>query len=486
MSPDTLDKSLVDWVKLFFDYGPFFITLFFLIFGVRFAQRALGEAEAVLARASAERGPHAVDRVRYYRRIYAGVWLFSALLVVVSCVWWIARKEIDGTKDYVFRIDVSDVQPSDRLEPYSESLFHRTVDEFDATRRRDTFVAVNEKPLEADQQLVIVHKKGGDAPVGNKYSLKLTKEALSRKSMSFRLTFKDGLYSLEEDRPAAPSKVVLSDLLGIGSAFAGKEQKSVIRAESINYRNAPTMFTESSSGSMVRDARTATQALLDENSSLSKQIAAIDVLEKALASGEVIDFLQAKPGNGAGAKGETMLSYLLTLSRHEDRLLSYKARRLLEKADYLTIVTAIASSQTRLDAAVEKRVLLSLAPADWKAVEERLQRQNTKLPAQQASIVSKANPPLPSATVDGTKYYAKVSWSNLSAQQAECLADKLYRQNSDASSVAEEKKLIASRSVRGLAFDNKSESLVFANAVESCGAKTEFLYKSDARLRQIR
>jgi len=222
-------------------------------------------------------------------------------------------------------------------------------------------------------------------------------------------------------------------------------------------------------------------ALLTETGSIYRQIDALDGLLAAAQRGSLPNLFQRRKGSD-----ETLLSYLITLSHHEDQQLRYKARALLQRVDYLSAVAAIAVGESRQPEEVDRRVLASLDPADWEAVEQHMRKTGASLPDRN-SAPRRGTSPVPSATADGTQYYGVTTWSSLNADQSKCLANVVFRQN-DVTGARPDEALgfVQSRKGFSFTFRTKSEAVVFADATRRCGAATEFLYQGDKKLARFR
>ncbi len=483
MGTATSFSSIRDWVSLFFLYGPFFITLFIMIYGIRQAKGALDKAETTK--------PRDPDALKLYRRIYVAVWMFSALLVIACCWWWFQNYSTESDKKYVLRLDVTDAQPSDRLEPNTNGFFVRTSDAADIARRRDEFVFVKDKPFEEGEEIEIVHKKGVDAMQALKYPIRVA-EIDKKRGSAYKLVFEDGKYSLVSKSAGTKPHKDISDLLGIGVAQA-QTAKSIVGKpfdlRSAAPLSAPNINAPPPAGVLVTPSVVLSAAAYQDHwtselsqarQSISRQIEALDALaEKAAKGGGSLDLLRPVPN--AQSKGETLLSQLMYLSKHQDKLVAYKARKLLDQLDYLT-AAAKAASSAGTATEVQRQILIALTEREWEQIAKRVPTNQKAGFDQQQRLYGKAASPLPSATAEGTKYFAVVTWPALNDSQNKCLAEKIYRQNIDAASLADQLKEINRLRTIGMVFDSRAEAAFFADGVKNCGAKTDFVYNGDKRL----
>src|SRR5262249_41146071 len=145
--------------------------------------------------------------IQYLRRMNTGIWIFTGFLVVATCTWWVLRKDVESTKAYVVRIDISDAQPTDILEPFSDNLFYRNQNPLDAARRKDVSVAVAERPFRLKQPLVIIHKKGADATSGVRFTVPIDKDLLDQRVAEYKLVLntEKGKYELVAASSGNPS-----------------------------------------------------------------------------------------------------------------------------------------------------------------------------------------------------------------------------------------------------------------------------------------
>ncbi len=477
--------SLKDGVELFFLYGPFFITLFIMIYGIRQAKGALDKAD--------DANPPRQDALRLYRRIYVAVWVFSGALVVACCAWWFVNFDNESKKKYVLRMDISDAQPTDRFEPKTEGVFVRTQDINDPDLRRDEFVVVQEKPFLDGDEIEIVHKKGGDAVF--RYPIRLA-DLKEKKGSAFRLKLENGQYQLvpKQSQPV-PANKSAAELFGVTSAHA-QSGHTIIYSKRIE----PAAVVDQNAGLAKPGASLTMPAanspapatiqdywadqLSRKRQTIGRQIEALDALDASLAKDRAaIDLL--RPIAAAEIKGETLLSLLLNLSRHQDKLLAYKAQRLLEKTSYTSSVIKVATT-TGYSPEVQRQALIALNEKQWKGIGAEVSALDKASVSRQQANFAKTPTPVPSATFDGTKYYALVTWPALIESQTKCLAEKLKQQKSESGSSVVDLGNISKGSSVSFTFDSRADATVFADSVKGCGAKTEFVYFGDKRLAATR
>ena len=476
--------SLKGLVEVFFLYGPFFITLFIMIYGIRQAKGALDKAD--------DANPPRQEALRLYRRIYVAVWVFSGALVVACCAWWFVNFDNESKKKYVLRMDISDAQPTDRFEPKTEGVFVRTQDINDPDLRRDEFVVVQEKPFLDDDEIEIVHKKGGDAVF--RYPIRLS-DIKDKKGSAFRLKFENGQYQLVPKQPlAVPATKSAAEFFGIASAHA-QSGRSIIYGKRIEPAaiNPNAVLPKLGASLSTPAAKSPTPATLQDywadqlsrkRQTIGRQIEALDALDAPLARDRAgIDLL--RPIAEAETKGETLLSLLLNLSRHQDKLLAYKAQRLLEKANYTSAVIKVATA-TGYSPELQRQALIALNEKQWKGIGAEVSALDKASVTRQQASFAKTPTPVPSATFDGTKYYALVTWPALIENQARCLIEKLSQQKRESGLPVIDQRNISTGSAMSFTFDSRADATVFADSVKGCGAKTEFVYFGDKRLAATR
>lgn len=486
MTTEATGFSLKGLVEVFFLYGPFFITLFIMIYGIRQAKGALDKAD--------DANPPRQEALRLYRRIYVAVWVFSGALVVACCAWWFYNFDNESKKKYVLRMDISDAQPTDRFEPKTEGVFVRTQDINDPVLRRDEFVVVQEKPFLDGDEIEIVHKKNGDAVF--RYPIRLS-DLNQKKGSAFKLELDgvSGQYQLVPKYPqAAPVKKSAAEFFGIVSAHA-QSVRSIIYGKRIEPAaiNPNAVLPRLGASLATPAANSPTPATLQDywadqlsrkRQTIGRQIEALDALDAPLAKDRAaIDLL--RPIALAETKGETLLSLLLNLSRHQDKLLAYKAQRLLEKANYTSAVIKVATV-TGYSPELQRQALIALNEKQWQGIGAEVSALDKASVSRQQASFAKTPTPVPSATFDGTKYYALVTWPALMENQARCLVEKLSQQKSDSGLPVVDRRNISTGSAMSFTFDSRADATVFADSVKGCGAKTEFVYFGDKRLAATR
>ncbi len=513
MAGDASGFSFKDLVELFFLYGPFFITLFIMIYGIRHAKAALDTA--------GNSKPRDKDAVHFSRQIYVSVWIFSGILVIACCTWWFKNYDQESKKKFVKHMDISDAQPTDRFEPRSDHVFVRTSEINDPSRRRDEIVVINEKPFVENDEIEIVHKKGND-PI-SVFPVRISDLGAVNRT-SYKLVLNNGLYQLKPKHPPLSHALAkVAGFPGINSAYAAElrtiESKPLSRSmdrnvEKISKENARPRpeFTEKSiaksSGSASGRATSAAPSTVaptvvapaplsapsptlqqdywvgqlgQKRQTIGRQLEALDAMANMLNSNSAtLDLLRAVPGSEN--RGETVLSLLLNLAKHQDKLLAYKANLLLEKNHYDRLLVAVTAANSVTTPDNQRQILLALTEQQWQMIASIAPApQKNNVTMQQTTYAKRSNP-VGSATMDGTKYFALISWPALTEKQVDCAAEKIFRHNIESVSLAGEQQNIKKNRSVALVFDSRAEASIFADSISVCGARTEFVYHGDRRL----
>ena len=119
----------------------------------------------------------------------------------------------------------------------------------------------------------------------------------------------------------------------------------------------------------------------------------------------------------------------------------------------------------------QRQILLALTEKQWEMIANMSPAtQKSGVTLQQTNYAKKSNP-VASATLDGTKYFALISWPMLTGKQVNCAAEKIFRHNIDSASLATEQKNIKNNRSVALVFDSRAEASIFADSIGVCGAK---------------
>ena len=471
----------IQLTHLFYQYGPFALSLIILIIMARWGQSIWEKANT--------RTPPASD---YEKAVYAGVFivliLFGLALSGISVYWWWTHRPL-----YWYESQISEVTETDTIE--GDHLFVR-----------NKYYQHNAGPQFRDLHLLLVQS----TPFvdGQKIALKYSKDHELVKSLELLVTLSErtefGIEYGEADkawklvrRGGSPSTLLESRDAGTGSFWAALVPAAFAQATSnikaiipsapppapirqsvdVNKYQSPQMArVANKSTTWTSDLEPAIEVLQDPSALVSAKLRALDRVTSASITdrGNLFNFDFAEPTRVT----EPAFLTIADLTRHTDQEVASKARWILANsplptrhfAELLESRIAARKSQAvkeflRLDPQYSDLVLKEL---DRRGVDASMLKQ-VAAPGNQWQLL------VPTGTSAGDKYFVKADWDSRDAAVTNCLSGVLPRDPNLPLDARTEPAAGQLRGSRYLSDVDKSKVLNMAAAIQKCGGKAAFV-----------
>ena len=378
--------------------------------------------------------------------------------MIISIGWWFRQQPTI----HFFGGVIQDLKPYERLA--SENLYFKTVPKpapFDDDLRETNvhFLAVQDKPFTENDDFEISYGKGTDVN--------------TRESSRFRVKFMPGpepKFKIAFDKSTSTSK-----LIQLNQEPKETQNRSFITLSSAFAFPSSDFATDQGNGIMVA-ARQEGQTIEDvfevlrqEKIEIASKIAAIDHL---VARDATKEFLLQSPDD---------ILVLLDLTRHSDRELAYKAKKVVDGLDVDTLLATVLSSPEkrkretaennlfRIERARAERILKKVLT--YKGVEtKKLLRV-----LEEVRTGDKERLLIPTGSSQGDRYYIKAEWASGNQQIIDCLSELFNGNLRTNRTLDQEKQYMSGRSMRFVYWYSKDWTLGMADNIEKCGGKATFV-----------
>ncbi|HRI38438.1 MAG TPA: hypothetical protein PLO50_07775 [Nitrospira sp.] len=330
----------------------------------------------------------------------------------------------------------------------------------DFQARDEYFLVIKDHPFKENDHFNINYSKG----LSNLGSRVLSLDYRSVPEREWRIDYDEAKdnYSLVDitDHREQPCKEK-SDQSGsllLGSAFA---------FSSDDFTHALRKVVMPTSLQNDNTVESSFDVLRQERQDVARKLAAIEQLNAAVPLRE---FLERNPL-------DTLV--LLDLTRHTDRELAYKVRKLTEQVGINAVLVTALNPPEKLKAWED--LLFRIEPARAEKILEEISTHkdvdSKELFRLRKEVQSgrKARVLIPTASATGDRYYVKAEWTRENQEVVKCLTDVFKGNVPSTRTWTEEKQYMSNRSVR-YAYDySKSWALGMADNIEKCGGKATFV-----------
>ncbi|MCP4633504.1 MAG: hypothetical protein GY855_11305 [candidate division Zixibacteria bacterium] len=433
--------NTASYTELFVKYGPYFLTLLFIMIGFE----------------SLRRSKKAIPENKKVYRLFSYIFIFSGILVsAVSIVWWTTHQ----TAIYVYHGEIKGLQ--DYEEIVSNDLYLKRIEisapSDTSARIHDVhFIIVQNSPFTEDDIYNLYYYKQSGKP--KELPLKYAPDPKLR--FKIKWDTENDQYIL--DRLAVniqPSSFIFN------TAYAQEEiqyEQKIQKAPMRKYRR-PEYEREN-----------IISFLQDETTDVGRKIETLDVLlgfdDDAFR--EIVNSSTSK---------ESMIITLLDLSRHTDMELAYKADKAINGRfnvnDYL-LNELISGSSAKIRKA--RTTLFRMEPQRAREILEKAtsQSNNTLLNSIKEGAQSDTNFKVlrPTGSYEGDQYYVKCQWDPNNQEMFDCLTALFNRELINERNLEEEAMVMKARknNDRYVYWKNKEWALMIAKKIGECGGTASFV-----------
>lgn len=435
--------------------GPFLFAVLFNLIITLVAYRFYNEA-------SKRNAPD--TELNTYRSYFRVVTTFGILLVIISIGWWFRQQPAV----HVFGGVIQDLKPYERIA--SENLYFRTVPkpapfEDDLHETNVHFLAVQDKPFTENDDFEISYGKGTDSSTrqSDKFTVKFTPGPQRKFKVAFdKSTSTSKLIQLNQ----SPKETQSRSFITLSSAFAFP-----LANFATDHRNGIMVVARQDDQTI----ETVFEVLRQEKIEIASKIAAIDQL---VAGDSVKESLLRSPDD---------ILVLLDLTRHSDRELAYKAKRIAEGLDVDTLLgTALISPDKQKRDTAEHilfRIERSRAEKILRGLLAGKGGDSTKLSRvlEEVKTGKKERLLIPTGSPQGDRYYVKAEWASDSQEVVACLTKLFKRTLISTRTLDQEGQYMSGRSMRYVYWYAKDWALTMFNSIQECGGKATFVGVDSSR-----
>ncbi|UCE23687.1 MAG: hypothetical protein JSU74_10355 [Candidatus Zixiibacteriota bacterium] len=433
--------------ELSYQYGPF---LFAVLFTLVISKRARKAYHEVVTRSE----PPATGEERTtYRRIYIGTFVFAVVLVIASVTWWMFNQ----TYHHVFIgsiVDLKDHEQVSSMEMYFRPILHPHLEQLPQMRDEE-FVLVQDGSIPSTRMLDVYYSKGGG------HIQKFEVCCKDGSGSKYRVVWSDSLHTNVLERISSTGEHASVSGNIVWAAEQGEQ--SLFRHQVPFRRDSSARFDP-------------VTVLQDERSDVGSKIVAID---RMLALDDDSLRIIAR----INTDKEPMAQTLLDLTRHSDKELAYKARVLADErcdiegilAEQLKSEDAEKSEQAqqillRTDSAKASAILM--AAEETGSVEDKQKIEQLKMQIQEGS---KSAAVVPTASIDGDRYYVRATWEPSDTTVVDCLTELFNSEPGHNRTMEDEKAIMNDKSERIVWWYSKEWALWIAERIKECGGTAAFV-----------
>lgn len=452
-------SDLLDVASKAAQLGPFLFAVLFLLVVLPLAYKFVNATSA---------GGDSQDVAILRKNFLWYFWLtvsVGIILVIVSVISWFKQQQQQAV--YIYEGVIRNVKPHETI--VSSTLYFRPKHypprgEGDNLRPRDEyFLLIQDKPFNEKDRFDVGFSKGNDAQ--DKKDLTLRHRPDSNPSFRIEWDPTDGAIKIiddpddreessKEDTHAQGWSILLSSAFAspLGD-FTPVKRNGITAATRQNDQTIESVF----------------EVLRQEVKDVARKIDAIDQLGK---DSLVKEFLDQSPND---------ILVLLDLTRHSDRELAYKAKRVAEQVWIDALLVTALSSPDKQKKETAETILFRIERARAERIlEEVLTHKggdSTKLSRllEEIKAGDKERLLIPTGSPQGDRYYVKAEWASGNQQVSDCLAE-LFKGNLRTNrTLDQEKQYMSGRSMRYVYWYSKAWALGMADNIQKCGGKATFV-----------
>jgi len=451
------ETSIESFARASLEYGPFLFAILFNLVITRWAYKMYNAAVTRVTPSASQ------EEKSTYRTYFFAVVACGIVLVIASVTWWFYAQ----TFPYVYRGVIQSLKDFEKVT--SNTLyFKKALREPDigaTTQYRDEyFLVLQDKPFRDTDEFELRFSKGKpDDPQNPGTSLKIRYVKGSEPKLTIEWDPEKNANVLKGNPPGPKN---------VRSFF------NYVYAEPYQPVSNPTLqISDDTLGRgfiLLRDERTA----------VGIKIRVLDGLLEGptkVSPEELQEYLQQP------SPGEQRILTLLDLTRHTDKELASKAKKLLGLIDVQAFVANqyLSGNESAKNAA--KDILFRIEPALAKKIMDKIVQANKAKPIANAAemeqlrkdinTAGKSKVLIPTGSEEGDRYYVNAHWDSRNQTTIRCLTRLFNEQLISTRSPREEEGLMAGRTDRLVYWYSKGWALSIAQKIEGCGGWATFVGK---------
>jgi hypothetical protein len=450
-------------------YGPFFFSILFCIVLSKWGYSIYKNANVRV-----KPKPASKQEINTYRYYFILITIFGVILVIISVFWWIRQQ----SSIHLFKGDIINVGENHRFVSSDMYLKRVKVGELGSEDSpmdvyKWQFFCFQMKPFKDDQKFILLHKKTG----GN----------MERAEIQFSQQ-PDLQYEIVFDENTGKNILKLkTEIAGMRASYSGLLYADVFPQERQIPFNKDLILQKRMNEEALAEM---IEVLQEETSDLGKKIEIVDYLSFMAENTElrgrfenILSMITPK---------EPVLLTLLDLTRHTDRELAFKCRRLVfDKYHFDNILKErIGSNNEALHEGlelilfrIEREMLLEIMGSIPEENRSRFYFRIMEL----IESGKKSRVLKPTGSARGDRYYMQIEWDRDNPDSVQRLAEIFTELFFQQRTLEEERNLMEEQGHRILWRHSKRELLSIIDPIEHSGGNITFIsYGPQSEMRQIR
>lgn len=441
-------------IGLAWQYGPFFFSIWFLIVISRWCYRNYD-------RACVRPNPPATqEELRSLKWIFITSFAVGTILVLASVVWWFGYKP----KEYVYKGVIRKLQGYEWVT--SDKLYFRTeplpaLPGDPSPLRNEHFAVIESRPFEK----------------GEMFEFDFAKNQEKRSTFHIDFDPADPEPTFHIDFDESQGKHILKRMPHVSPSTKFMPLEPTIYAGTPLFvqqaeQEAGRVKTRSQ---LPKPQKTETAWIIDVlQDRLSNVGSKINALEKLGALQPTV----LRELMGVSTPVEPMLLTVLDLTRHSDREISYKAKRILTSLDFEDYLADKLDSDA--DWRFAEKILLRIEQREGREIIRRAEAKGKRVPKallKEIASSAKTNVLVPTWAPDGDRYYVKATWDPTDKKVESCLRDLFHSElaGGPTRSLEQEAEIMKRKHGERYVYWDKDFALYIAGKIRNCGGTATFL-----------
>lgn len=446
-------------------FGPFFFSVLFLTYMVRWAQKRYIELTS-----RKDPVPTTQEKV-IHASIFLGTFIVGIVLVGISVRWWMHF----GQDTYIYRGVFRNLHSYEQVDSDEGvgMFFHDETRKPTGPLTPDTdlihnshFVVVQPKSF-VDCQRFPVNLSKGEKGSGESFEIEYRKDDDSESEPAF---------TIEWDAKSLKNVVKREHLQGKPCAGSGSLVVTVyadsLSAAQVRKKQSGSRFDAKRVASAQRPAASEDIEILQDTRTnvggklrAIQDFAALPQADQDAALSSVTDV-------------EPVLVTFLDLTRHSDKELAYRVIVVLQNFDSDSFVVNLSRTA---DSTNRSTALTDMEHMESPQVDRVLEKLKANRGPEYSAVLSLTRDPKnfqrlrPTGSPQGDRYYVRAAWDSNNQSTLSCLTNLFNRELISSRSMQQEQVKMQGRNTRLVYWYTKDWAVQIANQVRQCGGSSEYV-----------
>lgn len=468
-------------------FGPFFFSVLFLTYMVRWAQKKYIDL-------TSRKDPVPTrQEMLIHASVFLGTFIVGIILVGVSVRWWLHF----GQENYIYGGVFKNLHSYEQLDSDEGvgMFFHDETKKPNGPLGRDTdlihnshFIVVQPKSFVDCQRFPVNLSKGGLAPLasdGRGGGGEDAGQPVDRRPAGGRESFEIE-YRKGDESPPGPAFTIewdpesLKDVVKRVTPANGPCPGALVATVFADTLNPPQARKKQS-----KPRSSSVQAMAAQRPDVSADLEILQDTRTSVGSKlQAIQDFAALPqaDQDASLSSETVvepvLITFLDLTRHSDKQLAYHVITALQNFDSDSFVVGLSQSS---NPDLRTTAITDIEHMESPQVDRLMEKLKAKPGPVYSAISSTIRDPKnflrlrPTGSAEGDRYYVRAAWNPNSQSATNCLTNLFNRELISSRSIQQEFVKMQGRSNRLVYWYTKDWAMQIANQVRQCGGSSEYV-----------